>query len=79
MLVLADVHRAADAGPLELDVVAVPRVVEVEALVQVLGDLLRDVLRLLVRELVALAIEIEAIAIPFLLPCPGVLGWRGKG
>ena len=52
--VLADVHAAGYARPLEVDVVALPRVVEREALLQVLRDLLGDVLRLLVRQRVLL-------------------------
>jgi len=44
------VDAPGDARPLEVDMLAIPRVFEVEALVQVLRNLFRDVAGLLVRK-----------------------------
>ena len=52
--VLVHDQLAGEPRPRERDAVAVPLVVEGEALVQVLGDLLRGFLRLLVRQVVLL-------------------------
>ena len=49
-LLLRDVHRAADAGALEIDAIAAPGVFEREARLQIARDLLRGIFGFLVRK-----------------------------
>src|SRR5215813_12954640 len=50
---LADLQRAGQSGSLERDVVAVPRIIEIEARFEIARDLLGGILRLLMVEPVA--------------------------